>query len=72
MWLYGYVVARWWLCGYVAMWLSGYVAKGLCGSVVPLNIPIPTLAPDRGGPVACLGGLVLVIPIVLNRLINAH
>ena len=22
----------------------------------PLNISTPTLAPDRGGPVACLGG----------------
>ena len=25
-------------------------------SPAPLNIPTPTRAPDRGGPVACLGG----------------
>ena len=55
-----------WLRGYVAMWLSGYLAKWLCGQVLPLplNIPTHTPAPDRGGPVACLGAPVGVVPIL--------
>ena len=29
----------------------------------PISIPIPTLAPNRGGPVACIGGPVARIRV---------
>ena len=52
----------------MAMWLCGYVAEWLCGQVVPLPLSIPTAssAPDRGGPVACLGGRVACIGAALT------
>ena len=35
---------------------------------LPLNIPTPAAAPDRGGPVACLGGPVVFSQLALLRL----
>ena len=41
------------------------------GSPVPLNIPTPTPAPDRGGPIACLSGPVTVAQKVAKNRLNS-
>ena len=39
-------------------------------SPAPLNVPTPTLAPDRGGPIACVGGPVFVRTVFLGFIVD--